>query len=109
RNDAAIWTNLMVQESINGNVVLSEITYDEKDAQLHAKTLGTVEVPVGSLGRPEAADISDNLQWLAVSSKSRGAVWNLGTGDRKMHVRGFRGALVANTGNWIGDFPKFES
>ncbi|HEY0432132.1 MAG TPA: hypothetical protein VGC61_09945, partial [Pyrinomonadaceae bacterium] len=107
--DAAIWNNLEVHESVNGSVVLSEITYDEKSAELQTKTIGTVEVPVGSIGRPEAADISDNLEWLAVSSKTRGAMWNLKTGDRKMYVRGFRGAVIADSGNWIGDFPDYET
>jgi len=62
----------------------------------------------GSIGRPEAADISDNMEWLAVSSKTRGALWNLGSGDRKMYLKGFRGALVADSGAWIADFPKYE-
>jgi hypothetical protein len=107
--DAALWNNLEVHESDNGSVVLSEVTYDEKSKELQPKILGTVEVPVGSIGRPEAADISDNLEWLAVSSKTRGAVWSLATGDRKMYLRGFRGAVVADSGKWIGDFPTYES
>lgn len=107
--DAGVWNNLTVHESISGSVILSEVSYDEKLKDLQGKTLGTVEVPVGSIGRPEAADISDNLEWLAVSSKTRGAIWNLRTGERKMHVRGFRGALIADSGNWIGDFPKYET
>jgi WD40 repeat protein len=107
--DAALWKNLVIYESIDGKVVLSEATYDEKSVELQAKTVGTIEVPVGAIGRPEAADVSDNLEWLAVSSKTRGAMWSLGSGARKMYVRGFRGALVADSGNWIGDFPKYES
>jgi hypothetical protein len=107
--DTALWDNLGIHESMDGKVVLSELTYDEKSLTLQAKTIGTVEVPVGSIGRPEAADISDNLEWLAVSSKTRGAMWSLGSGDRKMYLRGFRGALVADSGHWIADFPKYES
>jgi hypothetical protein len=107
--DAAIWENIMVHESLDGSVLVSEITYDEKDAELKAKTLGSIDVPVASMGRPLAADLSDNLQWLAISSKTRGAMWNLGSGERKMYVRGFRGALVGGSGDWIADFPKYES
>jgi WD40 repeat protein len=107
--DVALWRNLGIHESIDGKVVLSELTYDEKSAQLQATTIGTVEVAVGSIGRPEAADISENMQWLAFSSKTRGAIWNLGSGDRKMYLKGFRGALVADSGDWIADFPKYQT
>lgn len=105
--DATVWNNLMVHESINGKVVLSEFHYDEALKRLQGKEVGTIEIPVGSLGTLQAAELSDNMQWLAVSSKTRGAVWNIGTGERKMYLRGFRGALLADSGNGIGDFPKF--
>lgn len=107
--DVALWNNLGIHESADGKVVLSELTYDPTSLTLQAKTIGTVEVPVGSVGRPEAADISDNMEWLAVSSKTRGAIWNLGSGERKMYLKGFRGALVADSGSWIADFPRYEA
>jgi hypothetical protein len=88
-------------------VVLKEVTYDEAEKKFQGKELGTIEVPVGAIGKPQAAEVSDNLQWLGVSSKTRGAVWNLGTGERRIYLRGFRSALLANSGNGIGDFPKF--
>ncbi len=75
---------------------------------LQSKTVGTIEIPVASVGRLYAANVSDNLQWLAASSKTRGAIWNLNSGERKMYVRGFRGALLANDGRGIEDFPKLE-
>jgi hypothetical protein len=68
--------------------------------------VGTIDIPVASIGRPYAANVSDNLQWLAVSSKTRGAVWSLSSGERKMHVRGFRDVILANDGGGIADFPK---
>ena len=63
---------------------------------------------MGSISRLYAANVSDNMQWLAVSSKTRGAIWDLKSGERKMYVRGFRGALVAHNGTAIGDFPRFD-
>jgi hypothetical protein len=45
------------------------------------------------------------MKWLAISSKTRGAVWDLSSGERKLHVRGFRGAIVAPNGTAIGEFP----
>ena len=107
RIDATLWNNIMISESMNGNVLVREVSYDEAEKRFRGKDLGTIEVPVGAIGKPQTAEISDNLQWLAVSSKTRGAVWNIGTGERKMHLRGFRGALLADSGNGIGDFPGF--
>jgi hypothetical protein len=43
-----------------------------------------------------------------MSSKTRGGLWNLETGERKVFVRGFRGAVVAETGAAIGAFPPFQ-
>lgn len=60
------------------------------------------------MSRVSAANVSDNLQWLAVSSKTRGAIWDLNSGERKMHVRGFRGAIVAPNGVAIGEFPRLD-
>jgi hypothetical protein len=60
------------------------------------------------MNRIYTANVSDNMQWLAVSSKTRGALWDLNSGERKLHVRGFRGALVAANGTAIGDFPKLQ-
>ena len=60
------------------------------------------------MSRLSAANVSDNMQWLAVSSKTRGAIWDLSSGERKMHVRGFRGAIIAPNGAAIGDFPRYD-
>jgi len=104
--DAAVWENLIVYESDTGTVLLSEIRVDNDKKILVSKPIGTIDIPVANIGQPYAADLSDNLQWLAVSTKTRGALWNLSSGERKLFVRGFRGAIVANDGGGIGDFPK---
>jgi WD40 repeat protein len=106
--DATFWNQLMVFESVNGKVLLSEVHYDEQQKMLQTKTVGTIEIPAASVGRLYAASVSNNLQWLAISSKTRGAIWSLDSGERKMYVRGFRGALLANDGRGIEDFPKLD-
>jgi hypothetical protein len=45
---------------------------------------------------------------LAVSERSRGAVWDLSKGDRLFHVRGFRAAHFAADNGVYLDFPKHE-
>lgn len=106
--DATFWNDTMFFELASGNVTASKVTYDEKENRLHSTSVGTIDIPVASMSRLFAASVSDNMQWLAASSKTRGAIWDLNSGERKIHVRGFRGAIVAADGSAVGDFPKLE-
>jgi hypothetical protein len=104
----ALWNDLLISELTSGNVGISTAKFNAETKTLRVTQVGTVDIPVASMNRVYAASVSDNLQWLAVSSKTRGAVWDLNTGERKLHVRGFRGALVAANGSAVADFPKLE-
>ncbi len=106
--DATIWNDIVVFESTTGKVMVSEFLYDKDKKTLERKEIGSIDIPVSSIGGLHAAEVSDNFQWLAISSKTRGALWNLDSGERKMFVRGFRGAVLGNDGAGIGDFPKME-
>ncbi len=106
KSDATLWNDLMLFEGASGKVLISEVQYDEGTKMLKAKELESIEIPVSAIGKLNAAEVSDNLQWLAVSSQTRGALWDLNSGERKMFVRGFRGAVLGNDGGAIGDFPK---
>lgn len=91
------WT---VGERINGELALYDL--DKNDA------LGVVKLPRSPLGRLRTAAVSPDLKWLAVSERSRGAVWDLSKGGRLFHVRGFRAAhFAADSGVYV-DFPKYE-
>jgi hypothetical protein len=50
--------------------------------------------------------VSPDFKWLAVSERSRGAVWNLTKGERIVHLRGFRGGFFSENGMFYADFPK---
>lgn len=108
KRDISLWNNVMINESISGKIAISEYSFDESAQTLRSTVIKTLDLPVGNLDELSAVDVSDNFQWLVASSKSRGAMWNLGSGERKMHIRGFRGAVVANDGGAIGDFPGLE-
>jgi hypothetical protein len=60
------------------------------------------------LGRLRAAYLSSDIKWVALSSRSRGGVWNLENGEARLYLRGFRGAYVSD-GYFFGDFPKYET
>ena len=106
--DATMWNDLIFFELASGKVTVSQVKYEESEKVFKSNSIATVDVPIGSMNRLSAANVSDNLQWLAVSSKTRGAIWDLSSGERKMHVRGFRGAIIAHNGTAIGDFPKYD-
>jgi WD40 repeat protein len=108
KSTAALWNDVLISELVSGNVAISKTQFNPETRTLRLTQAGTIDIPVGSMNRIYAANVSDNMQWLAVSSKTRGAMWDLNTGERKLHVRGFRGALVAANGTAIGDFPKLE-
>jgi WD40 repeat protein len=105
---AALWNNVLISELKSGNIAISTATFNDEMKSLRLQQIENLDIPVGSMNRIYAANVSDNMQWLAVSSKTRGAIWDLNTGERKLHVRGFRGAIIAPNGTAIGDFPKLE-
>ncbi|HEY9281962.1 MAG TPA: M48 family metalloprotease [Pyrinomonadaceae bacterium] len=106
--DATMWENLTAYESASGKILLREVSYDEAKKQLDARDAVTIDIPVGHVRGLRAADVSNNFSWLALSSKSRGGVWHLETGERKFHVRGFRGGVMADDGTGVVDFPRFD-
>lgn len=107
--DITFWNDLLIFELASGNVSVSETKYDPAEKIFRTTSLGTIDIPVGSMNRLHAANVSDNLQWLVVSSKTRGAIWDLSSGERKMFLRGVRGAIIAPNGAAIADFPKYDT
>ena len=67
-----------------------------------------LQLPDAPLGYVRVAAVSTDLNYLAVSQASRGAVWNLQTGHRLYHVRGFQSAYFSSDGLLYADFPKYE-
>jgi WD40 repeat protein len=106
KDDATFFGGLIAYESINGNILLRETSYDEQGKKLDLKDAGAVEIPVSPIRGLAASDVSDDFGWLLLSSKTRGGLWSLKTGERKVYVRGFKGAVTANDGGAVGDFPR---
>ena len=106
--DATMWDNLIAYESASGKILLREVTPSEAERRFDGRDAGIIDIPVGPVRGLRAADVSNNFSWLALSSKTRGGVWHLETGERKFYVRGFRGGLVADDGTGVIDFPRFD-
>jgi WD40 repeat protein len=62
-------------------------------------------LPNGPLGTITAAVFSPDGKWLAVPGKTRGAVWNIDTGERTFLTRGFDGAFF-DKDQLFAKFPK---
>lgn len=105
--DAALWTDIMATESAAGKILLQRVKYNEAEKKFNGTEVGTIEIPVGSIGNLRAAGVSDDFKWMAMSSKSRGGTWNLESGERKMFVRGFKSAIVGADGGAVAEFPRY--
>lgn len=105
KQDLTLWNNLLAFEAADGRILLREVSYNEGEKRLDGKEVGRVDIPVSPLKTLNTAQVSDSFEWLLLSSKTRGGLWNLRTGERKFYLRGFRGGLVANDGGSVGDFP----
>jgi hypothetical protein len=91
-----VFDNHGVLETANGELEL----YGLKEGS--PEVLAIPETP---LGRLYAADFSPDLKTLALSGRSRGAIWNLADGKIVGYVRGFRGAGFSDDGLLHMDFP----
>lgn len=59
------------------------------------------------IGHLRTADISSDLKWFAGSGATRGAIWNLATGDRVFHVRGFTACGFSSQDNLYAGFSPY--
>lgn len=95
-----VWGDRFFTEGVAGDIVAFDLA--------NGKQVEATELPDAPLGVLTTAGASPDLNWLVASQKSRGALWNLQTGKRVYHVRGFDGDyFVANSGVYTV-FPKFQ-
>ena len=86
---------------------------EQKNSELGLYEMGTgmrlakVVLPQNPLGRLRTVALSPDMRWLAVSERTRGAVWDLVNGRQRL-FRGFRGSYVSDAGLFYADFPKEE-
>jgi hypothetical protein len=95
-----IYGSTLIHERENG-----ELSLDVIDTQQH---LSNFHLPEARLSGLRAAAASADLSWLAISTRTRGAVWNVTNNIRSMHIRGFHGAWFADDQTLYADMPKFE-
>jgi hypothetical protein len=106
--DATVWDNRFIFESVSGKLVVREMTGTGKETKIDGREVASVDIPVASVGDLSAAQVSNSFRWLALSSKTRGGLWDLATGDRKVYSTGFRGGIVGDDGGTVAEFPRWD-
>ncbi len=96
-----LYDSAVVGEAPNGDLLLFR-TVDDKNPQVQ-------RLPRPPLGALRATALSADSNMLAISDRERGAVWDMNTGERLMHVRAFRGAWFDSPGQMYITYPPMSS
>jgi WD40 repeat protein len=84
QNAADMYDGVFVTEQINGQLALH--------SKASSQPLSTLMLPEASLGRVRAATVTPDLNYLAVSSRTRAAVWDIAQDFRAFQIRSFSAA-----------------
>jgi WD40 repeat protein len=95
-----VFDSVALVTHLNGEIALKSVSTRQETAKL--------TLPRGPLAPLRAMALSPDMKWLAVSERSRGAVWDLTKNERPFYVRGFEGAYFGPDGSLYADFPKFQ-
>lgn len=95
----AIYDKFFAGEDVDGQLKL----YNLSDKNMIAQA----QLPVSFLTSSKASAFSQDGKWLAVSARTRGAVWKLDNGERLVYTPDFNGALFDHE-HLIAQFPKHK-
>jgi WD40 repeat protein len=95
---ADTYDNVLLYELQNGQVALSDLATQ--------KTLAAVALKQARLGGIRSVAVTDDFELLAISTRTRGAVWDLTHNMRRAYVRGFDAAWFGPDHALYADFPK---
>jgi len=95
-----VWGETSASERLNGEIGLYKVG--------ETTTKNFLQLPLGKLGSLRTITVSPDLRWLAMSSRTRGGVWDLDTNQRVLYVRGFQNAHYTPNEVFFLDFPEFE-
>ncbi len=94
------WGDIAVSERLNGEIAFYKLS--------DSKASSTLQLPVGKLGPLRTFLASPDLNWVALSSKTRGGIWNIGTTEQAFYLRSFQNAYYAPNSTFYLDFPELE-
>lgn len=93
-----IYDGTVVFEEIDGRILLVDAPSKTVVARL--------QLTQSHLGDSKAIAVSSDFNWLAASTASRGAVWDIVHNVRVQYVRAFTGGWFADDDMFYADFPK---
>ncbi len=93
-----IYDNTAVFEEIDGRILLIEMPSGKVTARAQLKQ--------AHLGENRAVTVSGDFNWLAASTRSRGAVWDISQNARVQYVRAFTGGWFGDADSFFADFPE---
>src|SRR5262249_47037414 len=96
----AIYGDILAAETAGGAMALQRFG--------ETKNLDQTRMPYGPLHSARVTEFSSNGKWLAVSEPSRGAVYELGTGQRLLFIVGFEGGFFDND-ELLAKFPRHNA
>jgi WD40 repeat protein len=95
-----VYDHVIALQARNGEIAL--YNFDSRTILAH-----TV-ISLSPLGQLRASAVSEDLNWLALSGNTRGAVWDLSASKRPFFTRGFQGAFFDRDAALFADYPKFD-
>jgi hypothetical protein len=94
---ADIYDTQYISERDDGQIGLGSTT--------DGKVTSVVPMMESKLPALHAFAVSPDLKWIAISGRSRGAVWNLQENQRIIHTRGFSSAWLGDGNALYADYP----
>ena len=95
-----VWGDFAVSERLNGEIGLYKVGATTPTS--------TLMLPIGKLGGLRTFAVSPDLKWMAISSRTRGGIWDVDDNTRAVLARGFREAYFQPGTGFVMDFPRFE-
>jgi hypothetical protein len=94
-----VWDGSMVNENADGSIILHRIGDKNVPDQ-------TALLPISPLGPSLVTSTSRDGRFVAISTRTRGGVWDLSTGERLLLAHHFNSAVFAPDDSLYTDFPK---
>ena len=94
-----VWDDTLLNENADGSIILHKLSDKTIPDQ-------TTSLPLSPLARALVATVSDDGRFLAISSRTRGGVWDLRTGERVLLSLRFTSAVFAPDDSVYIEFPK---
>lgn len=92
------YDGMVVYEELDGRILLFDMS--------SSKVLARAQLTQSQLGDNRTIAVSTDFNWLAASTGSRGALWDISANTRVQYVRAFTGGWFAEGNSFYADFPE---